>query len=338
MKRILLIATGGTIASLPSAYGLKPELTSWELCSLVPEIETFCQINTLQLLNIDSTNIQPEHWLLIARTIEENYPQYDGFVITHGTDTMAYTAAALTYLIQNPQKPIVLTGSQKPINVPDSGGRQNLTDSFRFACEDQAAGVFIVFCGQAILGTRARKIKTKSMQAFDSINYPITALIGDDRIVRYTSIEPHGGTIRFYHALEPKVFLLKLAPGIFPDILDYVGDRYEAIVIESYGSGGIPFVNNRNFLEKLEKLTQKGCVVLIATQVMLEGSNANLYEVGVRAIRQFQLLQAYDMTIEAVVTKLMWLLGQTRDMDEIRKGFYTPVAQDILTADEQHFS
>ena len=209
-----------------------------------------------------------------------------------------------------------------------------MIDSFRFACENDIAGIFVVFCGQAIIGTRARKIKSKSIQAFESINYPVVAIIDNNRIVRYTDIGVSNLEVQFFHNLDPKVFLLKLIPGISPDILDYIGDRYDAVVIESYGAGGIPFVNNQNFYQKLERLMEKGRIVLIATQVMLEGSNANLYEVGFKAMSRFHLLQAYDMTIEAVVTKLMWLLGQTKDFRKIRQGFYTPIARDILAVEE----
>ena len=127
-KRILMIATGGTIASKRSETGLKPLITSDELLSYVPDARHFCQADAIQVLNIDSTNIQPEHWLLIARTIEDHYNQYDGFVICHGTDTMAYTAAALSYLIQNSPKPIVITGAQKPIDLEITDAKTNLLE------------------------------------------------------------------------------------------------------------------------------------------------------------------------------------------------------------------
>lgn len=332
MKRLLLIATGGTIASAPTAAGLSPAITSEELLKSVPEAAQFCQTDAIQLLNIDSTNIQPEHWLLMVDAIESHFSRYDGFIITHGTDTMAYTAAALSYLIQRPGKPIILTGSQKPLADPVTDARKNLLDSFRFACQTDTAGVFLVFSGQAILGGRAKKMKSKSYAAFSSINYPVAAFIDGPRVIQYTGRLPENGPAVFYHALRPKVFLLKLIPGIEPDILDYVGERYDAIVIESYGAGGLPFVDQRNFLQKLENLTRKGRIVVIATQVMLEGSDLTRYEVGARAAAQYNLLQAYDMTIEAVVTKLMWLLAQGGDFQEIRRGFYTPVANDILAA------
>lgn len=121
-----MIATGGTIASIKTEYGLVPEIGSDELLAYVPEIKNYCDADSIQLLNIDSTNIQPEHWVMMTEAIEENYEKYDGFVITHGTDTMAYTSAALSYLIQNSSKPIILTGAQKPINVEITDAKRNL--------------------------------------------------------------------------------------------------------------------------------------------------------------------------------------------------------------------
>ena len=329
MKKILLIATGGTIASHQTLEGLAPGVSSRMLIDSVPEAAAFCSLDTVQLLNIDSTNIQPEHWLMMVKTIEDNFSGYDGFVITHGTDTMAYTAAALSYLIQNPGKPSVLTGSQKPLQAPISDAKKNLMDALRFACQE-VGGVYLVFSGEAILGTRAKKIRSKSYAAFASINYPVAAFIDGARIIRYADQPTTPQPPVFYHALQPKVFVLKLVPGIEPDILDYVSDRYDAIVIESYGVGGLPFADRRNFLQKLENLKKKGCIVVLATQVLQEGSDAAVYEVGWKAMSQYNLLQAYDMTVEAVVTKLMWLLAQHRDFETIRTAFYTPVAKDIL--------
>jgi len=131
-KKILLIATGGTIASKETENGLAPSVSSHDLCQSVPETASFCELDAIQLFNIDSTNIQPEHWLQIARTIEAHFDAYDGFVITHGTDTMAYTAAAMSYLIQNPGKPIILTGSQKPLLDPITDAKKNLPRALFF--------------------------------------------------------------------------------------------------------------------------------------------------------------------------------------------------------------
>lgn len=330
MKKILLIATGGTIASKKTENGLSPGITSEELISYIPEIKDYCDVEAKQILNIDSTNIQPEYWVLIANTIKEAYDKYDGFVISHGTDTMAYTAAAISYLVQNSQKPIIITGSQKPINAEITDARKNMRDSFRFAVEPNVKGVYIVFDGKAIIGTRARKTRSKSYSAFESINYPIAAFIDDNRITQYYRHEESDKEVVFYDKIYPSIFLLKLVPGMEPDVLDYIGEKYEGIVIESYGVGGLPFNDRRNFLEKLDNLAKKGKIVVIATQVALEGSDIEIYEVGAKAYKNYNLLQAYDMTIEAAVTKLMWIMAETKDFEKVREKFYTAVNEDIL--------
>lgn len=152
MKKILLLGTGGTIACKRTPDGLKPVITSEEILTYVPDSRHYCEIDSIQILNIDSTNIQPSHWLAVSKAIEEHYEEYDGFVITHGTDTMAYTAAALSYLIQNSPKPIVITGAQKPIDMENTDARTNLADSLRFASHDKAHGINIVFDGKVIAG------------------------------------------------------------------------------------------------------------------------------------------------------------------------------------------
>lgn len=329
-KKVLLIATGGTIASIKTEYGLTPEINSEELLNYVPEIKEYCDVDTMQILNIDSTNIQPEHWIMMTETIKQNYNKYDGFVISHGTDTMAYTAAALSYLIQNSYKPIVLTGAQKPINVDITDAKKNLLDSFRFATEKDVSGVYIVFDGKAIIGTRARKVKSKSYSAFESINFPVAALIDDRRITKYLRNENLNKEVIFYKDIYPSIFLLKLAPGMEPDVLDYIGEKYEGVVIESYGVGGLPFLDKRDFLSKLNDLVKKGKIVVVATQVMFEGSDMSIYEVGVKALQEYSVLQAYDMTIEAVITKLMWIMAQTKDFEEVKNMFYTRINEDSL--------
>ena len=172
MKHILLITTGGTIASLESDGGLTPSIASERLLSHVPEIAEICKISTVQLYNLDSTNMKPEYWLNIARHIRDVYDKYDGFVITHGTDTMAYASSMLHYLIQNSPKPIVLTGAQIPIENRDTDARENLTDAFLYVINDDACGINIVFGDKIISAIRARKTRTKSYNAFSSIDYP----------------------------------------------------------------------------------------------------------------------------------------------------------------------
>ena len=171
-KKILLLATGGTIACKPTSRGvLAPAISAAELLQFVPELEGMCRIDTMQLYDLDSTNIGPEHWCGMAKAIRDHYGEYDGFVIAHGTDTMAYTAAALSYMVQNPAKPIVLTGSQKSIYNRDTDARNNLLHAFAYAVSEGAWGVQIVFDNLVILGTRARKVRSKSLNAFSSIDY-----------------------------------------------------------------------------------------------------------------------------------------------------------------------
>jgi L-asparaginase len=330
-KRILIIGTGGTIACVQTEAGLSPAVTSQELLTYIPEMEQLCQMDYTQLFTLDSTNIQPEHWLLIARTIQEQYHRYDGFVVTHGTDTMAYTAAALSYLIQNGTKPIVLTGAQKPISALITDAKKNLIDSVRFACEPGCAGCYVVFDGKVILGTRARKVRTKSYAAFNSINYPLAAFIDESRILRYGDTLPPQAEPTFYTELAPRAFLLKLFPGLHPDVLHYIGEHYDAIVMESYGVGGVPFGGSRDFLTAVEDLAKKGKIVVLASQVMLEGSDAEKYEVGFYAIHEYGVFQVYDMTVEAALVKLMWILAQTHDPAQVRAMFFTPVHHDIIT-------
>ena len=174
MKHILLIATGGTIASRKTAEGLAPRITPEELLGYVPDAASLCRIETVQPINLDSTNIRPEHWLMLARLIEENYQRYDGFVICHGTDTLAYTASALSYLIQHTRKPIVLTGAQRSIDEDTTDAKVNLMDALRFACVGDS-GVCIVFGSHVIAGTRARKSRTKS---YTSPTWPASTRAG----------------------------------------------------------------------------------------------------------------------------------------------------------------
>ncbi|MGN0772363.1 MAG: asparaginase [Candidatus Ventricola sp.] len=331
MKRILLIATGGTIASRPTDSGLAPQLCAEDILSCVPALRDLCHIDALQLLSIDSTNMTPDNWLAIAGCVKENYFRYDGFVVTHGTDTMAYTASALSYLIQNSAKPIVLTGSQKSIYDPETDARRNLFDAFLAAQDEALFGVLLVFDGRVISGTRARKTHTKSMNAFSSIDYPDLALLREGRILHYIRTPRPAGLPAFYDRLNPRVFVLRLIPGMNPAVLRLLLNEYDALVIESFGVGGLPCYEQKDFLEAVNAWSAEGKPIVITTQVPHEGSDIAIYQVGARAANLPGVLQAHTMTVEAVVTKLMWILPQTSDLERIAQLFYTPVAHDLLT-------
>ena len=241
MKKILMIATGGTIASKETDNGLTPAMTGEELAASVPGIKDKCEITVMQLMNIDSTNMRPRLWQLMSDTIIEHYNDHDGFVILHGTDTMAYTAAALSYLIQDSPKPIVLTGSQKPMGNPYTDAKINLYQSILYALDDHSCDVTVVFNGKAIAGTRARKQRTRSFAAFESMNFPVLALIHDDKILRYfRDREPSMDDLKAYHNLNDRVFVLKLTPEVKADIFHLLSSHYDAIILETFGIGGIP--------------------------------------------------------------------------------------------------
>ena len=335
MKHILLIATGGTIASRPTENGLAPQLLADDILCCVPALGSLCRIDAVQPMNIDSTNMSPDCWLALADCLRAHYDQYDGFVIAHGTDTMAYTACALSYLVQQSGKPIVLTGAQKSIYVQDTDARRNLYDAFVAAQDDNLAGVYIVFDGRVILGTRARKTRTKSMNAFSSIDYPDVALIRDGRILHYIRQPRPQTPPAFYNRLDASVFVLRLIPGMNPEVLRLLASRFDALVIESFGVGGLPCYEQADFLSAAAAWSSAGKPIVITTQVPHEGSDLAVYQVGARAAAQPGILQAYTMTVEAVVTKLMWILPQTRDLTEIKRLFYAPIACDLLQFEER---
>lgn len=329
MKKILMLGTGGTIASEMTPDGLTPELRPAQLLKYVPVIKELCHVDCLSLFNIDSTNITPGHWCAIVKALEEHYNQYDGFVISHGTDTMAYTAAALSYMVRNAAKPIILTGAQKPINYDSTDSKLNLTDAFVCACSDELAGVDIVFSGRVILGTRARKTCSKSFAAFSSINYPDLAILHDHRLMRYIAPERAENPV-FSHRLNEKVALVKMVPGTEPELLDFLLSRNDALIIECFGVGGLPSYEDSRLFKLVQRHTAQGKFIVMTTQVQNEGSDLSVYSVGHRLKSNPYVLEGFDMTTEAVYAKMMWILAQTKAVDEVNRLFYTPIAHDIL--------
>lgn len=329
MKKILFIATGGTIASRRSDSGLKPQITPQELLEYIPQVKDICQIEAIQLLNLDSSNMEPEHWKLIVHTIREQYEAYDGFVIAHGTDTMAYTAAALSYMIQNSRKPIVITGAQKPIDLEITDAKSNLLDSFLYASDAASQGVSIIFDGKVIAGTRAKKVRSKSYNAFSSIDYPYLAVIQDLNIMRYIPMIPYEEEVRFYEKLDENIYLMKLIPGIKPRVLSSIFENYNCVIVESFGVGGIPHSIADAFYELCQKHPDK--LVVMATQVAHEGSDMTVYEVGHDMKKNCRFLESYDMTLESVIAKTMWILGNfPGEQERLEDIFYKNINYDLI--------
>ncbi|MBQ8309271.1 MAG: asparaginase [Clostridia bacterium] len=328
-KKILLIATGGTIASASGEDGLIPQLNADALLKHVPEIFEFCEVDAVQPYSIDSTNVTPSHWVCLAETIKENYEKYDGFVVCHGTDTMSYTAAMLSYMVQGSPKPIVLTGSQQPIDREDTDGRINLRDSFLYAAYEGAADVVIVFQGKIIAGTRAKKVRTKSFNAFTSVDFPNLGVIIGGKIIQYIPTQKQDKP-KFFTKLNEKVGLLTLTPGQKGDILDAYFRFNDAVVLSGYGTGGIPEGEYYGFYEVIERWEKKGKTLVVTTQVQQEGSDMNVYRVGRGLKSRFELLESYSMTYESIITKLMWILAQTKTDEEVKELFYKTVNYDLI--------
>ena len=338
MKNILILATGGTIVCSDQGHGLRPHHTVEDLLNCIkPAIENQ-RIVGKTIMNTDSSNMTPSHWLTIARNIVAEYENYDGFVVTHGTDTMAYTAAALTYLLQGRNKPVILTGSQYSMADSKTDAIQNLNDSLLLAKED-ISGVFIVFDGKVINGTRAIKTKTRSYDAFESVNYPLVAEIKHNRIQYSQAVQAIFAKVGdnscgsqslpdLVPTLEGELLVLKLFPGLQPKIFDYVRDNFKAVIIESYGIGGIS-TELMDLSSKVAELTEAGVVVAITTQCLKEGVDLQVYEVG-RKLPLKKIIYCRDINTEALVPKLIWAMAKSSEFAEIKRLVETPIRGDLL--------
>ncbi|MDO5733005.1 MAG: asparaginase [Eubacteriales bacterium] len=332
-KKLLLLATGGTIASAEGAEGLEPEYSIEDVLHLLNAPLDFYDIEARDILSLDSSNIQPEEWRIIAEAIVQDIDHYDGIVITHGTDTMAYTASVLSFMLQGLPIPIVLTGAQRPITEVLSDASTNLLTAFAMAASG-LPGVFLAFGGEVILGSRAVKTHTSRFQAFESVNLPAVARI-DTRGLHFNSqILPY---LRSLHADRPfearldlctDVFLLKLTPGMRPELFDHLlAMEYKGLVIEAFGIGGIHFLH-RDLIQGLEKLLQQGIPVVVTSQCLYEHTDFSLYATG-RKLLEKGAIEAFDMTSEAAVTKLIWALGQKEDIDYCRMIFDRDLAGEV---------
>ena len=312
MKKVLMLGTGGTIACVPSADGLVPALDGPAMIRVVPELEEVCAIETKQILNLDSSNLAPEHWRSIAEAVAANYTSYDGFVITHGTDTMAYTAAALSQMLCNCQKPVVLTGAQLPIQAEGSDAPNNIYHAF-LAATSPLKGVALVFGDLVIHGAHAKKLYTQDFNGFASINREPLATISHNHLFWQKGALQGGGygegEFSINTQLETKIAVVKIIPGASPDILDYyVAKGYKGLIIEGFGAGGVPNGDN-NWLPKLEQVLQQGIRVVCATQCLYDGVHLNTYPMGILAERLGAQSAGLD-TLETSVVKLMQEIAQ----------------------------
>lgn len=320
MKKILMISTGGTIASEPGPDGLVPKVDGAAMVRMIPELAGLCSISCRELLSLDSSNIQPHHWSAMARAVADDYDGYDGFVITHGTDTMAYTTSALSWMLQNLGKPVAVTGAQLPIEDPRTDGKTNILNAFRVAASGRA-GVYLVFGDKVIRGCCAKKMHTEQFNAFYSVNeLPAAEITASGLEWTAAATAAPEGKFQAMPDVDKEVLLIKLVPGSSPAIMDFaLAHGYRAVVIEGFGAGGVPNDEN-SFLPALEKALKAGMIVVCTSQCVYDGVNLGIYEIGVLAAR-LGAMSAGKMTTEAVCTKLMWALGNTATSEEAKKIF-----------------
>lgn len=330
MKKILLLSTGGTIASRQGGSGLEPQLGGENLLEQLGKISENCCFEHEDILQMDSSNIQPEHWQIIAREAFRSLENCDGVIITHGTDTMAYTAAAVSFMLRNLDKSVVFTGSQLPIENPLTDARTNLYTAIA-AVESGIKGVTVAFNRKIIRGTRAVKVSTMGFDAFDSVNVACMGQVFADGMRVYcdrTHPIDTGKPAWLESKLCPDVFLLKLLPGTKPEIFDALrGLGYRGIVIEAFGAGGVHYLQ-RDILDKLRSVTDSGVSVVVCSQCLYERSDLSIYEVGQRML-ECGVISARDMTTEAAAVKLMWALGKADGPEEIARVFATDYVGEI---------
>lgn len=308
-KKVLVLFCGGTMFMRKNAKGsltvMDKEEAMKSLLQLEPRIHEWADISVEYVDNIDSTNIVPTHWEQMTNIIANNYEEYDGFVITHGTDTMAYTASALTFSLQKLGKPVILTGSQIPGDFLESDARMNFINAVRIALSD-LCGVYIVFHEKIVLGARSSKVSESKLNAFDTKNAPDSGEIRVD--IRFQKNIPRRtkNTLQPLSKFESNILVVTIAPGRnIESLIDALSaERTKGLIIRTYSSGNIP----SEFLPVLEKAQEKRIPIVVTSQCLHGSTIMERYDVGHQALK-LGVIQAYDMSIECAVTKFMWALA-----------------------------
>ncbi|WP_440998593.1 asparaginase [Fodinibius sp. SL11] len=322
MKNILLIQTGGTIAMDTSA-GQKPTLNPQKWTELmyqsIPELSKIADIKMERLFFEDSSDINKKHWAKLAAFIHHRYEDYDGFVVLHGTDTMAYTASALSFALQGLDKPIILTGSQVPMSNIRSDARRNLINAIEIATMPLPE-VAICFNDFVYRGNRATKMSIGDFDAFASPNYPPLAEIGINIDIR-KHVHTPSNSLDVSTNFSDQAFLLKIYPNLNPDFLNQINFRdTRSLIIEAFGSGNFPIHGRESLLPFFEQCLRNDILLIITSQAAYDAVELNNYESGRKAL-ELGALSAKDMTTEATLTKIMYLLAKHEDNAAVAEQF-----------------
>ena len=325
-KNILLLTTGGTIACVPGGEGLEPhhsEVMEREL----NQLRTYYDITVRDVMCLDSSNIRPQEWQAIAGAIFRDRDGFDGVVVSHGTDTMAYSASAVSFMLPDIDVPVVFTGSQLPLTDMLSDGPDNLRTAFAMAASG-CPGVFLAFDRKVMLGCRAVKVRASGFSAFESVNAKYAGLVTNHGLVVDKSVLPRiKGPARLCDAISSDVFLLKLTPGLSPEIFGaLVRMGYRGVVIEAFGLGGVNVLHQG--LSGIRQAVDAGVSVVVTTQCLYDSSDLRVYQVGNRLL-ELGVIQGRDMTTEAAMTKLMWAIGQGMNREQITRLFDHSLAGEV---------
>jgi len=322
--KILVISTGGTIASSQGEDGLVPTMPGEALLQEVPQLGTIADFEVLDLISVDSSNINHGDWVKIIEAIVANEKKFDGFIVSHGTDTMAYTAAALSFVLRGFPHPVVITGAMLPMGDPKTDARNNLLHAFMFAqamTGEGRSGVAICFAGILIHGPRSKKMSAKRMNAFESVYYPTIGTIEDGKalLLHTPAINTTELIDREHIVFDASILPVKVFPGFPARYLEQcVAMQPKAIVAECFGLGGLPYLGE-NLLPAVTKALDEGIIVVITTQCPEGGVDLATYDVGQKSLK-LGVLSGEDMGCEAIITKLMWLLPRI-DRDRIPEMF-----------------
>jgi len=326
-KKVLLIHTGGTIGmsrDLKSGV-LKPDIFYESLLNFIPELNRIADLNIEIPFIIDSSEMTIEHLNKIVSIIKENGDKYAGVVITHGTDTLTYTASALSYMLMNVTFPVILTGAQKPLSEIRSDARSNLINAIELSTMG-INEVSIMFNNKLMRGNRTVKSHINNFDAFSSPNYPLLAKTGINIEVYRRNILKQTGLFYIFDKFDNSVAVLKIFPGIDPTYFS-PGEDIRAIIIIAYGAGTIP-INNKKLKDKISNWIDSKKIVVLMSEVKGGTLAPSIYESG-RELLEMGAIDSGDMTFEASITKMMFLLGQYSDISKIKKNFSKSLAGEI---------
>jgi len=325
MKKICFIFCGGTVTMKRNKNGaLMPFYEADDIFRFFPQLKDLADISVVKLANLDSSNIEPAFWSLLAKTINEKKNKFDGFVVTHGTDTMAYTASAISFALGNFPKPVVFTGAQKPMEDIPSDATNNLINATIIASK-YAVGVAIVFGSKVLQGNRATKISESELDAFDS---PMVPPLGDISLEPIVTVHANESTSRngiFHPDFDPRIMVVQVTPGLSRFHLRAIAtSNVRGLIFEAFGPGNMP----NSLVPFLHEAGQSEIPIIILSQCRKGITRMQLYEVG-RLALDAGVIAGGDMTVEAASTKLMWILSQTQNMGAIKEFFSKNIAGEV---------